>query len=145
MKKEGFTLVELLAVIVILAVLLLLVTPSLFNSAKASREKSFKTKIGLIETSAIMYGQDNYRTIINGVNENKPGYALTDGFNTQTLEVRDLIPEYLTKDIEEGQTLNGKIYYIQDPRDNSRFLDDYKIIIKINPKTRKVTAEFQTS
>lgn len=149
MNKKAFTLVELLAVIVILAVLIILVAPSLLNSAKASRQKSFDTKVDIIETAAIMYGQDNYRNIVNGASKNEAGYAkeVIDSvvYNTYTLEIRSLVPEYVAKDFDDGVLMNGKMYYVQDPRDNTRYLDDYTITIRINTNTRKVTAEFNES
>ena len=43
MKKNGFTLVELLAVIVILAVIMIIAIPSVLDTVTVSRKKSFSS------------------------------------------------------------------------------------------------------
>ncbi len=133
MDKKGFTLVELIAVIVVLAVIIALVAPSLLNTSSAAKEKTFRTKTELMENSAVIYGQDNYRSIVDG------GIKQTiDGiqYYTKVVYVKDLVPEYITKDEEKGPK------YVTDPRQNGKFLDDYTITIMINTNTRKVTAKF---
>lgn len=141
MNKKGFTLVELLAVIVILGIIIVVVAPSLLDTSKGARKKTYETKIANIETAAVLFGQDNYRKIINGANDGTDGYALESTedviFRTMTISVKDLVPNYLSKDTGEDSE-----YFVQDPRDNSDFLDDYTITIRINPNTRKVTAKF---
>lgn len=130
MKKKGFTLVEMIGVIVILALILLLVTPAIMKAATATRQKTYETKIVNIETAAVEYGQDNYRDIINNADS-------VDGvYRTRTVFVKDLVPTYLTKDSDNEDGL------VRDPRDNSKYLDDYTVTIRINPNTRKVTAKF---
>ena len=52
MKKKAFTLVELLAVIVILAVILVIAIPQIMNTIKAARISSFKDSAILIATNA---------------------------------------------------------------------------------------------
>lgn len=129
-KKKGFTLVEMIGVIVILALILLLVTPAIMKAATATRQKTYETKIVNIETAAVEYGQDNYRDIINNADS-------VDGvYRTRTVFVKDLVPTYLTKDSDNEDGL------VRDPRDNSKYLDDYTVTIRINPNTRKVTAKF---
>ena len=51
-KKKGFTLVELLAVIVILAVILVIAIPQIINVIKSARISSFKDSAILIATNA---------------------------------------------------------------------------------------------
>jgi len=51
MKKKGFTLVELLAVIIILAVIALIATPIVLNVIESSRKSAFESSVyGVIET-----------------------------------------------------------------------------------------------
>ena len=52
MNKKAFTLVELLAVIVILAVILVIAIPQIMNTIKAARISSFKDSAILIATNA---------------------------------------------------------------------------------------------
>ncbi len=140
MKEKGFTIVELLGVMTILALLMILIIPNIMKSADSVKIKSFNTKVDLIETGAADYGYDNYRRILDGVAAHEEGYeneTIDDiTYKTYTLKVADLIPDYVTKDIEDGDK------FVQDPRQAGRFLDDCTITIRINPKTRKVTAEF---
>ena len=54
-KKSGFTLVELLAVIVILAIILVIAVPSIMNTIKDARQGSFESTAKLIASNAETY------------------------------------------------------------------------------------------
>lgn len=140
MKKRAFTLVEMIGVIVVLALILILVTPAILKASVATRQKLYETKVANIKTAAIEYGQDNYRDIITNANAGTDGYQKESTedviFRTKTITVKDLVPTYLTKDSEDTNGL------VKDPRDNTKYLDEYSVTIKINPNTRKVTAVF---
>ena len=57
--KRGFTLVELLAVIVILAVLVLMAAPRVLTMMEEARSNSFKTEAGsIIDGAKLAYAQD---------------------------------------------------------------------------------------
>ncbi len=62
MKKLGFTLVELLSVIVILGVLAFLITPIIFNTVSNFNTDSYQSQIETIESGAISYASDNKLT-----------------------------------------------------------------------------------
>ncbi|MBQ1813066.1 MAG: prepilin-type N-terminal cleavage/methylation domain-containing protein [Bacilli bacterium] len=51
-NKKGFTLVELLAVIVILAIILIIAIPQIMNTIKTTRLKSIEDSARLIATNA---------------------------------------------------------------------------------------------
>ena len=59
MKKNGFTLVELLAVIVLLSLLMVIAIPAALNMGSRVKEKTYDTKIDLMEQAAIDYGNNN--------------------------------------------------------------------------------------
>ena len=63
MKKYGFTLVELLAVIAILGVLALLITPTVFKSINKFNEESYTSQITSIETAAREWATDNVQKV----------------------------------------------------------------------------------
>lgn len=59
MSKKGFTLVELLAVIVILGLIMLIASKSIMASRNNSLQKVLNTKIDEVKKAAIIYGQEN--------------------------------------------------------------------------------------
>ena len=59
MKKNGFTLVELLAVIVVLSLILVIAVPSVNKYIKQSKEKAYNTQISTITEAAQAYASAN--------------------------------------------------------------------------------------
>ena len=59
MKKKGFTLLELLAVIVILSLILVIAVPSVNKYIKQSKEKAYNTQISTIIEAAQAYASAN--------------------------------------------------------------------------------------
>lgn len=123
MTKKGFTLVEILAVIVILSVILVILVPMINSSRDNAKVKVYETMLSNIESAAVLYGQDNYRDIFKEPEHKK------------TIRVKNLIPDYYKADNDSTKDM------VKDPRDSSKFLDEYQIEIKIDPNTRRVTAK----
>lgn len=100
MNKKGFTFIELLAVISLIAVILLIAIPSIRYADRKFHEKAYKTKIELIKTAAQEYGDDFKEVILysNG------GSTYTDPstgaiYPSVNITVRDLLSNgYITKD-----------------------------------------------
>ncbi len=65
MKKKGFTLVELLAVIVILTIVITIGFTSVIRVRENSLREIVDTKIEQIEQAAILYGQENSEELTN--------------------------------------------------------------------------------
>ncbi len=97
-NKKGFTLVELLAVIAIMAILVMVAVPSYLAISKKIKSNMRDSKIATVETAAELWAQDNK----NGCNTN--------------LSIKTLISEgYLKADNNDGD--------INDPVDNTSWKD----------------------
>ena len=59
MNKKGFTLVELLAVIILLGLLTFVVVPSVIGFIKEAKEKSYQQQLSNLKESAIRYVSDH--------------------------------------------------------------------------------------
>ena len=59
MNKKGFTLVEILVVIVVLGLIIGIAVPNINKSNRKAKERILLTKIHNIEKAAVLYGQDN--------------------------------------------------------------------------------------
>lgn len=62
-RKNGFTLVELLAVIVILSILMIVAVPNALKMSSKVKEKSYLTKIENIENAAKLYGENHINAV----------------------------------------------------------------------------------
>ena len=63
MKKNGFTLVELLAVIVVMALVLVISIPLVSNAGKTTKIKTLHSKVENIKKAAILYAQDKNNNV----------------------------------------------------------------------------------
>ena len=57
-KTKGFTLMEIIATLVILSMLILIATSSIMAISKKTKNKMFCTKVEGIIAAAVLYGQD---------------------------------------------------------------------------------------
>ncbi len=113
-NKAGFTLVELLAVIVILAIVITIAVPSTLAISNRIKNNLYCSKIDFIKNAAEIYGEDRKDSFGN-ITVNGTSYK------GQKIKVLDLVKgNYLKKDKESAP-------YIEDPRDKSKSLDDYAI------------------
>lgn len=87
MNKKGFTLVELLAVMVILIALSLVVVPGIFTMIKKAKDNSYEVIIGTIENSARLY--------VNRNREDVESYL--DFYNYYSMTLNDLKDNKLIK------------------------------------------------
>ena len=63
MNNKAFTLVELLAVIIILGLLVTITVPNIMNAIDISREKSYNSQVEEIEKAAERWAVDNLQTV----------------------------------------------------------------------------------
>ena len=77
MNKKGFTLVEILAVLVIIAVVSLIGTVSITGVRRKMDENLFKNKLGEIISAASKWGEDNKSELDT---EKTVGFLITNGY-----------------------------------------------------------------
>lgn len=126
MKKNGFTLVELLAVIVILALLVSIAVPGVLTMSDKIQSNMFCTKIENIEKAAQLWGDDHYDQI-NAANN-----------KTVTVKIQELLQKnYLKKDNDKSDDIND---WAVDPRDNTSIIDKE---VNVFIKNSRVYASYQ--
>ena len=59
MNKKGFTLIELIGVMIIISILTILVIPTIVKVLKDNKNKLYYTQVDLIENAARLWGSDN--------------------------------------------------------------------------------------
>ena len=112
-KNKGFTLVELLAVIVILAIVSLIAVPSVNGLLRKSRTNMFCKKVESIEAAAKYYAQDNLSDLAT---DSKMVIA-------NKIPIRLLVEKgYLKKD-SDNCTVGTDC--VTDPRDKSSLDNNY--------------------
>lgn len=105
-NNKGFTLVELLAVIVILAILITIAVPSTIGISNKLKENMYCKKIDSIEVAAKLYGEDRKD-------------SFTETHPSREIAVKDLIETgYLKKDNSVCGGENNPPCIV-DPRDSS--------------------------
>lgn len=103
MNKKGFTLVELLAVLVILVVIMTIAIPSVASSIERSKQKQKDAKIELVVSAAELY-----------VDRHKNSYGVND---TDEIKLKEIICDgLLTKEqfkdpMNEDYTLSGYVLF----------------------------------
>lgn len=82
-RKNGFTLVELLAVIVLIALLMAIAVPNALSLNGKVKGRAYETKIDLIEQAANNFGQSNLGYIRKGTSftDSTKHYTCTFSFN----------------------------------------------------------------
>ncbi len=133
-NKKGFTLVELLAVIVILAIIISIAVPGTLGISNRIKEKLFCSKIDFIENAAKLYGEDKRDSLTTNVSVNGGSYK------GKTIQVSELVNKnYLKKDQDTSP-------YILDPRynkDSKIGLDSLSLTIYI--KNNRVYVHFNST
>lgn len=98
MNKKGFTLVEVLAVIVLLGLLVGIAVPNILRSQTKAKEKTLATKVKNIERAAVLWGQDNKADVLNGNSCTGTFKTSSNCEKAKELFVKDLIPNYIKAD-----------------------------------------------
>lgn len=109
LNNKGFTLVELLAVLVILITILMIAIPSITSSVERNKQKALDKKIDIIEAAAETYvnqykNKINYSSFKNG----NCCIKLSDIKNSGILTIEDL------KDSDNNEIVGSVCYNTTD-------------------------------
>ena len=128
MNRKGFTLVELLAVIVLMAILITVAVPSITKIGKSLKTESFCSKVKVIEAAALEYADDYF------IGKENAGSNMVSLDNVSLMDLVNM--GYLKSDVSIGTDSNGhnttcQLYdansiCIMDPRDSSSM--DYETV-----------------
>lgn len=148
MNKRGFTLVEVISVIVLLGLLIGIAVPNVMKSSKKAKERTLLTKIENIEKAAVLYGQDKRNKISRQINNGETAYSLCikkgstdainncyyysdDGTTPTTITVGFLANPDGDETTDDGYIeYDDKVYKtIKNSMDESKYLNDCKIQI----------------
>ncbi len=122
-NKKGFTLIEILCVIVLIGILSVIATISIVNLSSKSKDNLYCAKIELIENIAESYGI-KYELELNNSNE------LYNGYKSLKIKVSSLV--------EAGKLDPDKKNDVINPKDNT-VMNDIDIILYL--KNNQIKAE----
>lgn len=135
-NKKGFTLVELLAVIVVLSLVMIIAIPAITKNTSSAKKAILKTKVNLIVDEAVIWGEDNLNYFLTS---NKGPLKLCTGEDIITCEItfNDLAEAgYIKYDNEEEKL-------ITDPTKKKNSLNDEVILLTYNKSSRKVSSSLK--
>ena len=135
-NNKGFTLVELLAVIVVLSLVMIIAIPAISKNTRNAREAVLKTKVDLIINESVIWGEDNLNYFLTS---NKgPLKSCTEGSKiTCEITFNDLAEAgYIKYDNEEEKL-------ITDPTKKKNSLNDEVILLTYNKSSKKVSSSLK--
>lgn len=122
MNKKGFTLIELLSVLVLIGLLFGLAIPGINKISNNMKKKSYSKKVSLVESAAILWGQDN-RTLLQTNNDCK--LSTDETVSCYKITIGNLIENnYLDSDNNSGKYIS--------PLDSSDMKKQCVYVYKIN-------------
>ena len=152
MEKKGFTLVELLAVVVLMAILITVAVPGVMRVSKSLKVQSYCSKIEIIESAALEYANDyflgkevssNEKVTLDNIslmNLIDLGYLTSDN----PMKTVDKLTEDEKKEREAGKQFcilyDKDSNCLVDPRDDSSM--DYNLV-RIWSANKRIYASFR--
>lgn len=121
-KNKGFTLVELLAVIVIIGIIIGIAVPSVIGISRRMQTNMYCTKITVLEKNAIRYAQDQDDLQVLTGEQDYTSITKSES----KIKVQNLIPNYIKADDMD----NGKVI---DPR-SGESMNDLDVYVYIKNK-----------
>lgn len=110
MKKHGFTLVELLAVIAIMGILSVMITPAIINIRNDILERTRNSRESLIKTAALDWAADNIEQVPSNVSQNYDGSQTSCNSDCACILIGELINRgYLSGSDDNGNTITNPV------------------------------------
>lgn len=134
MNKKGFTLVELLSVIVLIGLLLGIGVPGVMRISKKMKERSFNTKKEQIEQAATLWGQDN-RTRLSKSTCKVLESSVEKEYPCYKISIKELIKE----DYLDSENNNSENIEYKNPIDNK---DIKEMCVYVYKKNKRVYAYY---
>lgn len=138
MNKKGFTLVELLSVIVLLGLIMGIASYGVISAGNKAKERTLLTKIKNIEKAAVLYGQDHKENFISSTTGFCTGITdcryYKESITVSTLLEEDANGPYINGDNESNNILN--------PTDDKKNMNNCKI--QIYEKYGKIYAVYES-
>jgi len=106
MKNKGFTLVELLAVVALLAIIAAIAFPFIQDSIEESRENTYKEQVRTIEYAAKRWAADNSNELNKGTTYKSITFLKQKGYLTSNQN---------TKDPRDNSEMKGCVEITYDP------------------------------
>ena len=135
MDNKGFTLIEILVVIALLAIVIVITVPIIGNVSESVKKKTLNTKIDNIESAAVLYGQDNRGQFDDETCSLCSGVSNCYCFS-KTITVDDLI---INNKIKEDKIKDGNKVLV-NPLDEDMYLN--KCNIQLYQKYGKIYAVY---
>ena len=146
MKKNGFTLVELLAVIIILTLVITIAFVSVTRVREESLKRVVETKVEQIEQAAILYGQENPNVIKTSCTDHEKTVVEATNY-TPSFCVTVTAGVLIDNNFFESSYLdevNGKTDLINDVTDKS-MRNDTVIIYRRNNRIYSIIDEVKSN
>lgn len=146
MKKNGFTLVELLAVLVLISLVMAIAIPGIFKMRDKMKEKALNAKIESIEKAAVLHVQNNSNKYKNyfGPCTTTGEHCECDGDKCKykfVLNIADLIDSGdLKKETKDEGNSEENSCSIQNPLDQNMCMDCLDINITLDAQYKTATA-----
>lgn len=155
MKKSGFTLVEMVAVILIMALLTIIVLPTIINQIRSQKENISETAMQLISNATELYLSENEYSMRYGetycisletlVNDGKLKSPLMDFSTGKEIPlnqvVKTVVNEYGTGEYSIVDTSQCKIELLSTPEWKAKSFEDDKVILTYGFDRENTVAE----
>ena len=137
-NKKGFTLIEILAVIVLISLIIIIAVPSVKSISVKSRKKLFDTKVQLAEEAVNLWGINNKTCFEVEGGCNVLSYCYLES-NIYTCETKfGILAEHGIINYDEEY---GNSKYVVNPIDSGS-MNDFKLFVTFNNNNKIVNTDF---